>query len=325
MNERISSIQFYTRVGGVMAATILTSLSDYHSDMTGLYILAFLFLIYTYMQYRRIGVFNNPFLQDYGLMVDVAVLTIAIGFRGGLRSDYYLGYFLILSYGMFVRENKLLWRLVMWVVISYTGVTYFATTGMEFSFGRLFIRLSLIVGTMYILRLNSQFLFDIDEQRQKAMYLSLVDKLTGAYNRRIFDTLEGVLDDGKLYEMALIDLDDFKQINDKYGHSKGDEVLKALAITVSNNITDADWFIRYGGEEFLIVLQNNNRRTTHQVISKIQDGFSKAEFDWIKEGNVTFTAGIGRIDKEVNIYDAIQVADENLYKGKLQGKNCIVS
>jgi two-component system cell cycle response regulator len=86
---------------------------------------------------------------------------------------------------------------------------------------------------------------------------SLKDELTGAYNRKKIDK---ILMENLNYELCLIicDIDNFKKINDNYGHLKGDEVLKKLSKAVQSNIRDSDVFVRWGGEEFIVLLKKSN-------------------------------------------------------------------
>jgi diguanylate cyclase (GGDEF)-like protein len=123
--------------------------------------------------------------------------------------------------------------------------------------------------------------------------------------------------------IIMLDIDNFKQINDAYGHDIGDLILIKLAETIKKEIRKEDLFIRYGGEEFLLILLNSNLQNTYKVAEKIRKAIESLEID-IGEKHIKFTISLGvseinRFDE--NIYDAIKRADINLYKAKKNGKN----
>lgn len=162
-------------------------------------------------------------IHYYLLMLDVLFLSAAISSRGGLRSDYYLGYFLILGYAMHIPSRHYLILINSWIVLCYSFVTYFYTVDGGFSFGRLVIRLSLLLGTMTLLRMTSLRVLDANKEKEIAIQKSVTDNLTGALNRRYLETyLTGKRCERCQY-LALLDLDNFKSFNDRYGHLKWDE------------------------------------------------------------------------------------------------------
>jgi diguanylate cyclase (GGDEF)-like protein len=123
--------------------------------------------------------------------------------------------------------------------------------------------------------------------------------------------------------IIMLDIDNFKKINDTYGHDIGDLVLTKLVETIKKEIRREDLFIRYGGEEFLLILPNSNLQNTYKVAEKIRKAIESLEVD-IGEKHIKFTISLGvseinRFDE--NLYDAIKRADINLYKAKRNGKN----
>ncbi len=164
------------------------------------------------------------------------------------------------------------------------------------------------------------------EEELKA--LGMTDELTGLYNRRcMLDLLEKKLNQMKgkdLLTVAILDIDDFKRINDTYGHSKGDKILRTFAQTLKSNTRDADCVGRYGGEEFIAVFNGSSISETTIVMKRIQ----KALGDVIlKEevGTVTFSCGLAEIGhKGLMSYstdEIISEADKLLYDVKHHGKN----
>jgi diguanylate cyclase (GGDEF)-like protein len=154
------------------------------------------------------------------------------------------------------------------------------------------------------------------------------DGLTETFNRRFLEEkakelfLKYKLSDTQV-GIIMLDIDDFKKINDTYGHDIGDMVLIALVNTVKKIIRKNDLFIRYGGEEFIIILPDSNIENTYKIAEKIRQEVEKLQID-IGERLLSFTvsAGISEIHKnDESIYDAIKRADVNLYKAKKHGKN----
>jgi diguanylate cyclase (GGDEF)-like protein len=168
---------------------------------------------------------------------------------------------------------------------------------------------------------------------------STKDPLTEMYNRRGFsEELNHVLvqepENGKEQRdiapkenaVLILDIDNFKKINDTYGHDAGDEVLRQAAAFLKKSTRKTDIICRWGGEEFVIVLQNINAK---QVIQKFynkeekqaQIGFTAAVSG--KEIPITFSGGATEISADKKIEENIANADERLYRAKHEGKNRI--
>jgi len=159
--------------------------------------------------------------------------------------------------------------------------------------------------------------------------LAEIDELTGAFNRRrMMRSLDEesirVQRSGSTFSVALIDLDFFKRINDRYGHPTGDEVLRTFAITIFANIRATDKFGRYGGEEFLLLMPD----TPNDVAAKILDRLRviTAELDWSAFSNglsVTISAGVATMRPNETSDSILARADAALYVSKDSGRNRI--
>ena len=147
------------------------------------------------------------------------------------------------------------------------------------------------------------------------------DRLTNLYNRHyMIERLEEALEDDKVYGIAMIDIDDFKSINDKYGHAAGDEVLIKVAGAIES--TCRDYVVsRWGGEEFL-VLMNDDVTVLETLRKTVEDMEVKFEDNVIK---LTITSGFELKNKEVELDKWVMEADEKLYQGKNSGKNKVVA
>ncbi len=151
-----------------------------------------------------------------------------------------------------------------------------------------------------------------------------IDTLTGIYNRNYLEDIRDVVDLNS-YTVLMLDVDYFKNINDTYGHQVGDQILKGIANLLKKSLREDDIIIRYGGEEFLILLRKRKDDTegkwSLQVAQKLLQQIREYEYKGIK-----LTASIGlNLDthKARNLMDAIKKADITLYKAKKLGRNRI--
>ena len=167
---------------------------------------------------------------------------------------------------------------------------------------------------------------------QKLKETTLKDGLTGLYNRRF---LENFIDQfakqaertNTTYAILMIDIDFFKMVNDNYGHDVGDMVIKELAYILKTSIRASDMAIRYGGEEFLVLLHNPEKSKVIMIAQNIVEKFKSIEFQ-IKSGETftkTLSIGIAYYPEQANsIWKAIKFADTALYKAKNNGRDQVV-
>jgi len=157
---------------------------------------------------------------------------------------------------------------------------------------------------------------------------ALIDPLTGLYNRRFLqeytETLvAGVLRREKTVGLIMCDLDFFKQVNDKHGHNVGDMVLKETSLVIKKCVRQADLVIRFGGEEFLVLLLDINEGETIKVAEKIREAVGDTKVK-ITDGTIQKTISLGisefPVDAE-SFWQTIKFADVALYKAKETGRN----
>lgn len=156
--------------------------------------------------------------------------------------------------------------------------------------------------------------------------VALIDHLTGIHNRRyLFDTGELVFNTakrtGSYITVAMIDIDNFKQINDNHGHDAGDYVLKTLSRILKGSLRSTDILTRYGGEEFCIIGNNMDPKEAILLFESIRKKVEDYDFNY--EGvQFPITASFGLcIEKKKNLTDMINAADAKLYEAKEKGKN----
>ena len=152
-----------------------------------------------------------------------------------------------------------------------------------------------------------------------------LDALTGVFNRKYLTELRSLLE-GKGLAVLMVDVDLFKKVNDMYGHDVGDLVLKAIANVCRSSVRNDDKVIRYGGEEFLIIIPTSDDTLAFKIAERIR---RKVEMKEIKVPNgeiIRKTVSIGGTIMRSNeeLEDAIKRADKALYEAKRMGRNIVV-
>jgi diguanylate cyclase (GGDEF)-like protein len=171
-----------------------------------------------------------------------------------------------------------------------------------------------------------------EERMRRLTEQSRRDPLTGVYNRlQMEDVLEREFATSVALQqplsIAFIDLDDFKQINDRHGHLVGDQVLRQFAQTLQRMLRSTDLVARYGGEEFLVVLSHSNEASAARVLQRILDEISRLPMTVVDGQSlfVTFSAGLATHDgagtRFSNARSLLQAADDALYGAKREGRN----
>lgn len=159
--------------------------------------------------------------------------------------------------------------------------------------------------------------------------LSLTDGLTKIANRRHFDLIvDSEIRKARSYSrplsLAMVDLDDFKYFNDRYGHQAGDKILIRIAQNIRRNIRDTDFVARYGGEEFVIVFPETNNLTSLKVAERIRSAISSGTINLAGKRSRKITVSIGVATYPaagLTTIELISNADRALYRAKTLGKN----
>ncbi|WP_292661063.1 diguanylate cyclase [Nitratifractor sp.] len=165
------------------------------------------------------------------------------------------------------------------------------------------------------------------EEREKEHIKSeaLRDHLTGIYNKRAFEHyLDGRLRDFRYYHhstvvIIMFDIDLFKEINDRYGHHWGDEILKKVCNIVSGRIRKSDFFARWGGDEFMIVMDGITPEGARHLIEKLREEI--AAYDFRLKRQVSCSFGITALHDDDNVVTVLDRVDKALYDAKQAGRN----
>jgi diguanylate cyclase (GGDEF)-like protein len=190
--------------------------------------------------------------------------------------------------------------------------------------------ISVLLGFIYLFtfRLTKK----LSETRHQIEEMAITDALTGLYNRRhVLERFNNEMERARRLQKDLscimIDIDDFKQINDTYGHLVGDRALREISEILTGTIRIYDIAGRYGGEEFLIVLPDTNFQDTHILAERIRAGIKThpvAKSDLTPAIPVTVSLGIATMTgADISVDTMIKRADEGLYKAKGSGRDTV--
>ncbi|MCR4587001.1 MAG: GGDEF domain-containing protein [Lachnospiraceae bacterium] len=153
-----------------------------------------------------------------------------------------------------------------------------------------------------------------------------VDWLTGVYSRSYFQAeaskiLRRATEENPV-SFAVIDIDNFKTVNDTYGHENGDEVLVTLGSLIKQYNSYRCYTGRYGGEEFVFIFEGDDAEAIRRTLNEIRECFSMQRYSFMEQ-RVTFSCGVITIYQPESFEDVFAKADQNLYISKGKGKNCV--
>jgi len=172
---------------------------------------------------------------------------------------------------------------------------------------------------------------ELEMELEKTSDLVRHDQLTGVLNRHgLEDMFEKEISRAQRHDtvmcVALLDIDNFKKLNDSLGHDAGDQALIHLSSVCKNTLRPQDTIARYGGEEFVILLPETNLEDAKQVLTRLQRELTKRFFMHDNDKVlITFSAGVTQMTEQDNQGSVIKRADEAMYEAKQTGKNRVVS
>ncbi|MCR4734105.1 MAG: GGDEF domain-containing protein [Treponema sp.] len=177
--------------------------------------------------------------------------------------------------------------------------------------------------------ISNLYFFEMYAANEKLTYFSNHDLLTGLYNRRYFEhkveKIKAKNESEGGYAIAMFDIDDFKKVNDTYGHQAGDLVLRIVSAIIDNPGKKEYLAVRWGGEEFILYMPKTDEATAYEQLLSICKKIEATEIDYDgKRIAVTATIGMA-MGTNINEYESvISQADDRLYYGKRNGKNQVV-
>jgi len=171
---------------------------------------------------------------------------------------------------------------------------------------------------------------ELQRANQVLEQLSITDGLTQLHNHRSFQDhltreIKRVNRVREPLSLMMIDIDDFKLLNDRFGHAAGDELLRRLAQIMSNAIRESDLLARYGGEEFVVLTPDTGLDGAYRLAEKVRTAIAESSFVLDESRRPTrVTVSIGVAEYVGNRKRFFEEADRSLYIAKAAGKNCVV-
>ena len=293
---------------------------------------------------------NNPFLYYSIEYAEVLLCVVISSILVGIKTDfslyllafvpidylcYYLEYctntdkkrffhpllFTIISMAAyaFLQVYDYFFGYVIW--ISDSACKMFSVTNYVITIVSLVFAGSILITQILALR------DDLLKQNKLLEIMSTTDTLTGLSNRRIIDQyFQQFTQTSQGFSTIIADIDDFKKVNDTYGHDCGDKVLITVASIFRNSLRSNDIVCRWGGEEILVVLPNCNLKEAAKTASRIQSSILNTPVIYESQKiPLSMTFGVASSAEEPEPEKLVLVADARLYYGKTHGKNCVIS
>ncbi|WP_173030766.1 GGDEF domain-containing protein [Campylobacter sp. CCUG 57310] len=218
--------------------------------------------------------------------------------------------------------------LLLYVLLHDTTEIVSSQAQLIYVFNFLLVVCALVVFSSLLGIFNTMIYLSMLDKQQEFEMAANKDPLTQLPNRRAFINLVqgNAFNSKSSISVAVGDLDDFKRINDKFGHNAGDEVLRKVANIIKTSLRKQDYAFRFGGEEFLLLIINTNLKNSNIILNRIREKIHKHTFKFEQEKlnvSITFGFAYADIDDKFDIDNAIKEADSLLGQGKKSGKNCI--
>ena len=263
----------------------------------------------------------------------MCICTFCLGNSFGFHL-YCLSMIPIIFYTEYMADKLNKTRVNAFVSSGIIGICYLLSTGyssftgplytVDNSLASAFWAFNSVIVIAFLVFYSRLMLSLIGDYEKKLTLTAHTDRLTGLYNRHFMMTeLESAVSDGKLLFAAMIDIDDFKKINDTYGHNAGDYVLVNVS-RIMHEVCGSCRISRWGGEEFLILTSGIIRENVISLAEKLRKKVSSEDFVFGDEHiKVTITVGLACYNGG-SVDSWIKTADDNLYNGKNSGKNRVV-
>ena len=187
--------------------------------------------------------------------------------------------------------------------------------------------LNLCITLFTLFYISNLYFFEMNAATEKLSYCSDHDLMTGLFNRRFFEHImeRNKSENENKYTIAIFDIDDFKKVNDTYGHQAGDEVLKTVSKTIEESSNNEFVTVRWGGEEFVLYMPRTEEIRAFEHLEYLRKRIANTDIVYDdKKINVTVTVGMCTGSDLTDYELVIRTADDRLYYGKRNGKNCVV-
>ena len=258
----------------------------------------------------------------------ISVTTIMLGFNSGFHF-YLIALSVVSFFSTYFSRNRNIRDSVAWCVLSliiyltlyfiteFVKPYYMMERWLEIALSTTHIIIVFVLISAYMV-IILKYAISLEN---KITNESRMDELTQINNRySLYDYYDQVEDKSSLV-LAIFDIDDFKNINDSYGHVTGDYILKEVARLATSTLSDT-FICRYGGEEFVIVMKDEGENDVFNKLEKLRKQIEKENFVFEKyHVNITITLGAANYTNGQSLEKWIEAADKKMYQGKNTGKN----
>ncbi|MDD5287182.1 MAG: GGDEF domain-containing protein [Desulfuromonadaceae bacterium] len=284
-------------------------------------------LLFFYNLNARYGIMSrkySPFKTFIDLMVFLAFIVAVCWYTGKITSPFMSLIYLILMASALTQGRRVTYFMAALAITSYAllasvdflELNYYLTHILE------------VFPFMLIAHLGAMLAGESETARREVERLSLTDEVTGINNMRNFFLLADVQEKlakrhKRTFAICMIDADNLKKVNDKYGHFAGTTLIQQVARTITANIRNSDISARYGGDEFVIMFNETSKEDVISAVERIVSSMAATPFDF--EGTsitTTLSAGLaGYPEDGEDVRRVMANADEAMYVSKRSGKN----
>lgn len=302
-------------------------------------------LLFSFEMLRRKKTKIYILTMFFGIFLYMILAVIYLGWEFGFQ-QYCIGFVAsILFTGFYMSRDKKITKGTI-MVVAFNVLLYMVLRMWTYEHPRIyeidngilvrgFYFLNSFIGFAFLISYSCIYLSTLRRLENALVEMANMDPLTGISNRRrMQQMLQSVIDEYEKQEfqtvIAMLDVDHFKKVNDTFGHDAGDEVLVMLAKMLRGKYEENEGFhvSRWGGEEFLVFYERY-QKTREEVIQEFEDLRKQIQDTVVKcNGNdirITVTIGLAFYEKGETIHSLIKEADNNLYIGKENGRNRVVS
>ncbi|WP_068829757.1 GGDEF domain-containing protein [Pseudomonas sp. BMS12] len=288
--------------------------------------------------------FRDPSLTEPQILVGLALHTVLLAQLDSARGSLLLFYVIILMFGVFQLRPRVFVRCAAIAFFAFAGLNLWEGYHLRLGNpGQALLQCCALFVALIWLSLFASYVQALRQRMRQRRYalqahqdtlrgmmrqledLVATDELTGLFNRRHFLRLAlrelDNLGHGRQHGLALIDLDHFKRINDVHGHAAGDRVLQTFAAVARACLRDGDVLARYGGEEFVLLLPNTDADQFTSCCERLREAFACAEPIGVQVHSLSLSAGMTLLVEGDDLDEALQRADQALYRAKRGGRN----
>ncbi len=281
--------------------------------------------------------FNKKFKDPSMTLIQMVIATfwtmMVVYYTDSSRSVVLMLYLVVFVFGLFKLNVWQFLFLSAFGVVNYAAVIFLLYKMQPESVNLRIETLNIVVLAAVLpwFSLVGGYITRLREKVTKALstieQLAIIDDLTQVFNRRqmykILNEQKALGDRGiHPFSICIFDLDHFKKVNDTFGHSAGDIVLKTVAQNTQKNLRNIDHIARYGGEEFILILTNMETREAMICAERIRNMVKALVFENMPEDfRITISVGVTKYQPSESIQDAINRADTALYRAKTNGRD----